>query len=150
MKPLSSADTGQNAIYPGAFRPHEKIQSLQEELTHEREGGSLQPLVNIRELKDCFVVEMAIPGVEREDFDVSVNNNMLSVAVLHKTCETGEASGFRLHEFNYECFRRQVELPSRADTEFMMAEYRIGILYIYFQKSDAANPQNTRGPVVVY
>lgn len=149
MKTNYTNDSGHYAVYPGEFTPHDKIQSLPEELTHSREGGSKLPPVNIRELKDCFVVEMAVPGVQREDFDVQVDGNILSIAVLHRSCENDGDGGFRLHEFNYECFKRQVELPVQADTEFMRAEYRSGILYVYLQKSGGP-PEATRGIIVVY
>jgi HSP20 family protein len=150
MNTANMSGCGDGTLYPGEFIRQDKFGALPKELTHDREGDSQQPLVNIRELKDHFVVEMAVPGVQREDFDVEVNGRILSIAVLHKDCACDEPGGFRVHEFNYDCFRRMVELPPQADTEFMMAEYRCGILYINIQKSEAQAPQNIRSVVVVY
>ena len=119
-------------IYPGDYTPLFDTQTVMEELKLPHEGERLLPPVNVTELKDSIKVEMAVPGLQRGDFIVEANANILSVYVLHKE---NEHKPFRLHEFNYECVKRHIVLPEYTDTEFTVAEYKEGVLTMYVPKS---------------
>ena len=137
------------SIYPGDYVPLLKAEEIEEELKHSHEGEILFPPVNITELADSFKVEVAIPGVRREDFLVHVNENILFVRVLHKEYVLEETERFQLHEFNYQCFDRQVVLPDNADAEFTSAEYKSGILRLYISKTEQPS-KNRHTTIVVY
>ena len=137
------------SIYPGAYMPLLKEEEVQEELKRPHEGETVLPPVNVKELADSFKVEVAIPGVKREDFLIHSDGNVLSVCVLHKECGLHEGERFQLHEFNYECFDRHIILPDNADAEFVSAEYKAGILRLYVPKAkQPAKNQHTR--IAVY
>ena len=141
-------DTG-CLIYPGAYVPLLKEEEVQEELKRPHKGETILPPVNVTEMADSFKVEVAIPGVKREDFLIHSDGNVLSVCVLHKECGLHEGERFQLHEFNYECFDRHIILPDNADSEFVSAEYKAGILRLYVPKAkQPAKNQHTR--IVVY
>ena len=148
MKNITLYDTD-CSIYPGDYVPLLKAEEIEEELRHSHEGQALFPPVNITELADSFKVEVAIPGVRREDFLVHADENILFVRVLHKEYVLEGSERFQLHEFNYKCFDRQVVLPDNADAEFISAEYKAGILRIYIPKlNQPAKSRHTR--IVVY
>jgi len=136
-------------IYPGAYVPLLKEEEVQEELKRPHEGETILPPVNVTEMADSFKVEVAIPGVKREDFLIHSDGNVLSVCVLHKEPGLHEGERFQLHEFNYECFDRHIILPDNADSEFVSAEYKTGILCLYVPK--AKQPaKNQHARIVVY
>lgn len=89
-----------------------------------------------------------MPGVKREDILIDVEGNVLTVWVLHR--EFGPCPVcFQLHEFNYECFERHIILPENADAEFISAEYKEGILQIYFPKTKRLS-KSINKRIVVY
>jgi HSP20 family protein len=134
--------------YPGRPVPLVNETDVLAELKKPHEGDTIQPPVNVAELPDSYKVEVAIPGVKREDFLIHANDNVLSVCVLHQ--EPGQpGERFQLHEFNYECVKRPIDLPSNADVEFSVAEYKSGILRIYVPKSNQPS-QNLNSTIVVY
>jgi HSP20 family protein len=137
------------SVYPGEYIPLIKAEELAEELKKQREGTAVQPLINIREKADCFHIDLAIPGLKREDFFITVNDNILSIAVLHKECGKIRQNSFQLHEFNYECFNRHIILPENADAEFVSAEYKEGVLRLYVPKADRP-AKNPHARIVVY
>jgi HSP20 family protein len=148
MKNIILYDSG-CSIYPGDYVPLVKAEEIEEELKHSHEGDTLFPPVNITELADSFKVEVAIPGVRREDFLLHTHENVLFVRVLHKEYVVEGSERFQLHEFNYQCFDRPIVLPDNADAEFTSAEYKAGILRLYIPKSDQPTKgRNTR--IVVY
>lgn len=136
-------------IYPGEYIPLVKPEVLASELEKQGEGTVVQPLVNMREQPEHFHIELAIPGLRREEFYISADDNILSVAVLHRECGGKKQDSFHLHEFNYGCFKRQIILPEKVDTEFVLAEYKRGVLHLYVPKTEqVAAGIHTR--IVVY
>ena len=136
-------------LYPGDYFPILNSEEIMMELNKPHDGDSLQPFINVSYHDNYFKVEAAIPGLKREDFFISVDDNILSIAVLHKKTTENVKKQFQLHEFNYECFSRNIPLPDNIETEFVRADYHDGILSIYFPNSTNAQ-QRTHTHVVVY
>ena len=123
-------------VYPGEYTPVLHQEDLLEELKLDREGTVRQPLVNIREFSDCYTVEVCIPGLNREDLIITIDDLTLCITVLHKDKFNPKSVRFQLHEFNYECFKREIILPENADTEQVKAEYRSGLLHMHIPKTN--------------
>lgn len=138
-----------STIYPGAYIPILHDEDLADELKVNREGTVVQPLVNICEYGDCYTIEVCIPGLQREDFLINIHDHTLSISVLHKEGKKREHTRYRLHEFNYECFKREIILPKNADTERVKAEYLEGILHLHIPKTTGAISR-VQTKVVVY
>ncbi len=137
------------SVYPGDYVPLLKTAAMQEELKIFKKNELVFPPTNITELTDAYKVEVAIPGVKREDFLVQADGNILYVTVVHKELGNAAMESFQLHEFNYNCFNRHIVLPYNADTEFISAEYNAGILRLYIPKVNMpVSSLNTR--IVVY
>ncbi|MDN3654286.1 Hsp20/alpha crystallin family protein [Ferruginibacter paludis] len=134
-------------VYPGTYVPAQNETDLQVALNLPHKGKMISPPANVTELADLYKIEVAIPGVEKGNFLVFADDNTLSVAVMNYPPDKDE--NFRLHEFNFECFKRLIPLPKNIDAEFANAEYRNGILYMNVPK--AINPVvNQHIQIVVY
>lgn len=132
-----SSKSSTHYIYPGEYTPLPELEQLAEELKIHREGTVVQPLVNVRDNAVGFTVEVAIPGVKRENFLLAVNDHVLSIALFVKSsidCTNGK---FHLHEFNYECFDRHILLPDNVNPELASAFYKEGLLHIFMPKETA-------------
>jgi len=121
-------------IYPGEYTPLPELEQLANELNLHREGKVMQPLMNVRDRAESFSIEVAIPGVKRENFLIAVKDHILSIALLAKNNIDCTVDHFSLHEFNYECFDRHIVLPDNVNPELASAFYKDGLLHIYIPK----------------
>ena len=124
-----------NCSYPGEYVPLLKKEQFDREVGIFHEGERLVPPVNISELPDAYKVDVAIPGIRREELLVHIEGNVLFIRVLHKETGLTAVPTFQLHEFNYVCFERHIDLPANADSAFMSAEYKAGILQVIIPKT---------------
>jgi len=132
------------SIYPGNYVPiineEEIVQIKQDETTP-------TPAVNIIDSNGCYKIEIAVPEVERENFLVYADNNILSIYVVRHRKD--DPKKFRILEFNSNYFEHHIELPAGADTEFVSAEYKEEVLHIYVPKT-SEKPHNSHTRIVVY
>jgi HSP20 family protein len=98
-----------------------------------------QPSVNIVENDDFFNVEVAAPGLKKEDFNVEVNKNNLTISARkeEEKEETTEGKVTR-SEFNYSSFTRSFYLPETVDADKITATYHEGILRLQLPKKEEA------------
>ena len=109
-------------------------------LTNNSSTGTTLPAVNIRETADHFVVEMAAPGMKKEDFKVQLDGNMLTIN-SEKKHEHEEKDGERYtrREFSYQSFTRSFQLPKDVvDEEQIKASYQDGMLQLTIPKKEEA------------
>lgn len=100
-----------------------------------------QPSVNILETADNFKIEMAAPGMEKEDFKLSLENNRLSISSIKEDKKVEESENYTRKEFSYSSFSRTFDLPESVDVEKISANYEKGILMITLPKRTEAKPQ---------
>lgn len=96
------------------------------------------PAVNIIENFPNFVVELAVPGLQKEDFAIEVEEDTLKISSKKAKEQTEENSDsrFRKREFNYQSFERSFKLPENIKTEDIQANYENGILKITLPKEE--------------
>ncbi len=100
------------------------------------------PAVNIKEDHDGFEVEMSVPGFEKKDFNIEVNNSLLTISSDKKIeHETKEGQNFTRREFSYQSFSRSFTLPDTTDDDHVAAKYENGILKVYIPKKEEAKPK---------
>jgi len=101
--------------------------------------GTSIPKVNIYETDTEFHVEMAAPGMRKEDFNVELDNNSLTIS-SQKSSETEEKhkKNFQRKEFSYLSFQRTFHLPDSAEAEKINAKYGDGILSLIIPKKEEA------------
>lgn len=102
------------------------------------DGVSLVPAVNIRETDAQFVVEMAVPGMKKEDFDVQIKDGMLLISSEHKEEKEEKKDNFTRKEFNFSSFSRSFRLPENIRPEAIKATYKEGLLLIELPKLEKA------------
>jgi HSP20 family protein len=94
------------------------------------------PNVNIHENETAYVIELAAPGLKKEDFQINLKKDTLSVWAEVKKDETQVAKDYTRKEFDFSSFARSFNLPETADGEKITAEYKDGILVINIGKKD--------------
>lgn len=99
------------------------------------------PNVNISETEQAYVIELAAPGLKKEDFQINLKKDTLSVWAEVKSEGTAVNKDFSRKEFDYSSFARSFNLPDSADGEKITAEYKDGILSITINKKDDSKLQ---------
>ncbi|HSG67133.1 MAG TPA: Hsp20/alpha crystallin family protein, partial [Bacteroidales bacterium] len=100
------------------------------------------PSVNIKESNDGFEVEMAAPGLSKNDFKIELNNDQLTISSEKEIRnETKEDEQFTRREFSYQSFCRSFYLPNTADPEKIKAKYDSGLLRVSIPKKEEAKPK---------
>ena len=135
----------EHSVYPGEYVPLPEKEALLAGLRISGMDTPLQlPAVKMEEMKGCFKIEILIPGVKREDIFTYVENNILSIVVLHDNCDQLKIDKLQIHEFDTECLQRHILLPDNADAEFISAGYKDGVLSIYISKTKDSSKTGTQ------
>lgn len=103
------------------------------------------PSVNMKESEEAFELEMAAPGMKKEDFEIKVDKGVLSISSEKREESNQEgADNYTRREFSYQAFCRSFSLPTSADSEKISAKYSDGILTIQIPKREEAKPKPVR------
>lgn len=108
--------------------------------------GTRIPAVNIQETEDGFNVDVAAPGMSKENFNIELDKDVLTISSedrKEKETETKEGK-FTRKEFSYSSFKRAFSLPDSVDTEKISASYTNGVLEITLPKREEAKVQPKR------
>jgi HSP20 family protein len=97
-------------------------------------NGNTLPSVNIKEGNDSFTVEVAAPGLKKDDFKIELHQDLLTISSENKVENEKEEDYYACREFCYESFSRSFTLPTSADGEKISAKYEDGILRVIIPK----------------
>ncbi|HJP63040.1 MAG TPA: Hsp20/alpha crystallin family protein [Mucilaginibacter sp.] len=100
------------------------------------------PAVNIAETENEFHIELAVPGLKKEDFKINLDKNVLSVSAEKKTENVDESKKYSKREYSYNSFVRSFTLPETADYAKIDAEYTDGVLKLNVAKKEEAKIQS--------
>jgi len=101
--------------------------------------GISTPAVNVMENNDEFLIEVAAPGLDKKDFKVDVDNNVLSISSEKEFKDEEKEDGhYMRREFSYASFSRSFSLPEAVDAEKIKAKHKDGILMIHIPKREEA------------
>lgn len=95
-----------------------------------------RPMANVIEKDDRFEIELAVPGMNKKDFNISIEKNTLSISAERKEENEEEEKNFTRREFVYGKFCRSFSLPETVDREKIEAEYKDGILKLQLPKTE--------------
>lgn len=98
---------------------------------------TLQPSVNIAEGEKEYRIELAAPGLEKEDFKVNLEDGILVISSEKEMSETEKNEKFVRREFHYASFKKAFSLPEEVDLEKIDAVYEKGILKMTLPKKEA-------------
>ncbi|QLG46308.1 Hsp20/alpha crystallin family protein [Costertonia aggregata] len=102
------------------------------------------PAVNIKENEKEFELEMAIPGGKKEDFNIEVDNDLLTVSSENKSENKVSEENYTRREFSYTSFKRSFTLPETIDVDKIDATYDDGVLRFVLPKKEEALPKPKR------
>ena len=113
-----------------------------------RAAMSAAPAINVKESDKAFEIEMAVPGMTKEDFKVHVNDKdqlVVSVEKKNEKKEEDKSSKFLRREFNYTRFEQALLLPENVDREAITAKVCSGVLHVVLPKlADVPAKEPTR------
>lgn len=98
--------------------------------------GAWNPSIDIYENKDQIVVEAELPGMKREDFDLSIENNVLTLRGERRFEKKDEGDNYHRVERSYGSFTRSFTLPQTVTGESANAEYKNGVLRVTLPKRE--------------
>ena len=144
------------------YDPFRDLRNLQEEVNRlftgnvgrsfDDEGiarGSWSPSVDIYENKDHIILEAELPGMNREDFDLSVENNVITLRGERRFEKKDETDNYHRVERAYGSFTRSFTLPNTVTAEGATADYRNGVLRVTLPKREETKARrieiNTEG-----
>ena len=102
------------------------------------------PAVNIREGEKDFTLELAVPGQKREDFNVEIDNDVLTISMESNDEKTEKEGEYTRREFRYTSFKRAFTLPETVNQDAIRADYKDGILRFTLPKKEEALPKPKR------
>ena len=110
-------------------------------LANWRSSGTTLPAVNVRETNDEFRIEVAAPGMKRDDFKVELDNNVLIISSQREDSreEKDNNGDYTRREFSYQSFQRSFTLPDgKVEGDKIAASYVDGILKVTVPKREEA------------
>ena len=99
------------------------------------------PAVNITEKDNAFHLELVAPGMEKKDFDVELEEDILSISTNSDSGTVEDNTQFTRREFDYASFNRSFRIPETIDTKNIKANYKNGLLSIVLPKRKEAIPE---------
>ncbi|MDC7999725.1 Hsp20/alpha crystallin family protein [Aequorivita todarodis] len=106
--------------------------------------GMSLPKVNIKETADAYAVEMAVPGLKKSDFQIDLDNQVLSISTEVEEQNEVKEENYTRREFGYSSFKRSFTLPETVDDGNIKATYNEGILSIHLPKKEEAKQKPPR------
>jgi HSP20 family protein len=104
----------------------------------EFQTGINMPSVNIVEGKNDFRIEVAAPGLQKDDFKINLDNNVLTISSEKEEKQEEKDERYMRREFSYTSFRRSFSLPQTVEADKISANHNNGVLSISIPKKDEA------------
>ncbi len=100
--------------------------------------------VDIHETSERLVVQAAMPGLKPEDFDLTVQDNVLTISCETKSDVSGEEGAYLHRERVFGAFQRSIQLPKTVDIDQGESVYEDGVLTINFPHREEAKPKQIK------
>lgn len=107
-------------------------------------SGASVPAVNVLESKEDFRIEVAAPGLQKNDFKIDLHNNVLTISSEKEEKHEENEDKYMRREFCYTTFKRSFTLPNSANTEKVSATHKDGILNVVVPKKEEAKERPVR------
>lgn len=107
------------------------------------------PSVNVIETKEAFRLEVAAPGLEKQDFKIHLEKDILTISAQKEHKEEVKDERFTRREFNFSAFKRSFTLPEHVDVNGINAAYNNGVLSINLPKKEEVINNASRAIEVV-
>jgi len=102
------------------------------------------PAVNVLENDDQFMLELAAPGLSKDDFKIEIDKDLLTIRAEKEEDTQSKKGRYNRRDFNFMSFTRSFNLPEVIDTDHISAEYENGVMRIAMPKRAEARPKPAR------
>lgn len=109
-------------------------------LLGQNQSGNI-PAVNIQEDEQGYHLELAVPGLNKEDIKVRFEDGLLTISAEQKHEVEEKTENYTRREFSYQNFKRSFQLPETANEEGIDAKYEAGVLKLNIPKKAEAQPK---------
>ena len=110
----------------------------------DNESNYSTPAVNIAEGAENYTIEVAAPGLSKNDFKINLDHNVLTISSSKETKKEDKEGKYTRQEFSYTSFSRSFTLPESTETDKISATHKDGILYISIPKKEEAKIKPAR------
>jgi HSP20 family protein len=94
------------------------------------------PAANIKDNGKEYKIELAVPGMKKNDFDINLENDTLTISAEKKDVKEDENENYTRREYSYNAFRRTFRIPDLVSPENVKARYENGVLEISLPKKE--------------
>jgi HSP20 family protein len=108
------------------------------------DGSLTLPSVNVVENEKSYRIEVAAPGLEKDDFNLEVDKNMLIISAKKEASDEVEEDNYMRREFNYTSFNRTFQLPEGVNADEIGAKYDNGVLHVTLPKLEEMQAAPTK------
>jgi len=102
------------------------------------------PAVNIREDEKRFTLDLAVPGIDKKDLKIEINDDIITISSEQKSEKEEKSDDFKRREFSYTSFCRSFYLPENVTREKIEANYKDGILTVVLPKDEEEKTKLSR------
>jgi HSP20 family protein len=95
-----------------------------------------QPSVNFSESDDAYIIELAAPGLNKEELSIDIKDGIIIIKGVKEESKNEEGPQYKRREFNYSSFTRSFTIPEDVKTDQISAKQENGILHIEMKKQD--------------
>lgn len=106
--------------------------------------GNTTPAVNIRETENGYFLDFAMPGIDKDEVVIELENDLLTISSERKSESENQTGNFTRREFHYNSFKRSFILPESVDSSKIKADHKNGVLNIEIPKKEEAKPKPAR------
>ena len=97
-----------------------------------------KPAANIVDNEKDFVIELAVPGMKKDDFKINLEDDILSISVELQEGDNKDEKNYTRREFRYDGFTRSFSLPENINQDKIKADYKDGVLSFVLPKMEEA------------
>jgi HSP20 family molecular chaperone IbpA len=137
-----------NAVYPGEYSPLPFMRKEAIKELHRSQKSAHTYSSDVSEYPGFYKIKITAPGHKREDFILYINKTKLYITIM-QTDIPAESEACSKEESGNNCIFQTIKLPSSIDTDFLHAEYKEGVLCMYFYKTNQASVRSLHH-IVVY
>jgi HSP20 family protein len=105
---------------------------------------SSMPAVNIKEDEKSYTLDLAIPGIDKNDLKIDINEDVLTLSSETKNETEENTDGYRKKEFSYSSFCRSFYIPENVNRDQIAANYKDGVLSVTLPKQEVDKTKLSR------
>lgn len=138
---MSVVKWNNRSVFPSINSMLDSLFSNTSNFYSEVEKGTSIPAVNVTETDDAFGLEVAAPGKSKKDFNVEVDNGVLTISSENEETKESEDKNYTRKEYSFNSFSRSFTLPENVDSEGIKAKYVDGVLNVTVPKKEPSKPE---------